>query len=84
MEDGVIVYPSVRESAKQIATETDEVWTERQRKPKNFAQNGVWKILWEARKKFLTNGSECARMHQVGKRFDKGFRKISKRFEKSS
>ena len=37
MEDGVIVYPSARESGKQIATETDEIWTERWRKSKNSA-----------------------------------------------
>jgi len=39
MEKGVIVYPSARESGKQIATETDEVWTEPTAKPKNSAKN---------------------------------------------
>ena len=61
----VIVYPSARESGEQMDTQTDEDWIERVRKPKNSAQNGVWKILWEARKKFLTSGGECARIHQV-------------------
>jgi len=41
MEEGVIVYPSARESGKQIATETDEVWIERERKSKNSAKNAA-------------------------------------------
>ena len=41
MEDGVIVYPSARESGKQIAAQTDEVWIEPWRKSKNSAQNGA-------------------------------------------
>ena len=39
MEDGVIVYPSARESGKQIAIQTDEVWTELAENPKNSAKN---------------------------------------------
>ena len=38
---GMIVYPSARESGKQIAIQTDEVWTELAEKPKNSAQNGA-------------------------------------------
>ena len=38
---GVIVYLSARESGKQIATQTDEVWEELGRKSKNPAQNGA-------------------------------------------
>ena len=38
---GVIVYLSARESGKQIAVQTDEVWIERRRKSKNSAQNGA-------------------------------------------
>ena len=41
MSCGVIVYPSARESGKQIAVQTDEVWTELWRKSKNSAQNGA-------------------------------------------
>ena len=41
MEEGVIVYPSARESGKQIAIQTDEVWIERRGKPKISAQNGA-------------------------------------------
>ena len=37
MGDGVIIYVGVRESGKQIATETDEVWIETPRKSKNSA-----------------------------------------------
>ena len=37
MGDGVIVYPSARESGKQIAAETDEIWIEQRRKSKNSA-----------------------------------------------
>ena len=39
MEEGVIVYPSARESGKQIAIQTDEVWTELTEKSKNSAEN---------------------------------------------
>ena len=38
MGSGVVVYPSARESGKQIAPETDEVWEEQRRKSKNSAQ----------------------------------------------
>ena len=38
MGDGVILYPSARESGKQIVAETDEIWMERRRKSKNSAQ----------------------------------------------
>ena len=38
---GVIVYLSARESGKQIAIQTDEVWEEQWRKSKNSAQNGA-------------------------------------------
>ena len=38
---------------EQIAAETDEVWMERRRKLKNFAQNGVWKILGRTPEKVL-------------------------------
>ena len=38
MGKGMIVYPSARESGKQIAVQTDEVWIERVRKSKNSAQ----------------------------------------------
>ena len=62
MGTGVIVYPSARESGKQIATQTDEEWIEQRRKPKNSAQNGAWKFLEKLRKKFLTNGGECAKI----------------------
>ena len=41
MEEGVIVYPSARESGKQKATQTDEVWLELVRISKNSAQNGA-------------------------------------------
>ena len=41
---GVVVYPSARESGEQIATETDEVWTEKPRKSKNSAQKRSVKI----------------------------------------
>ena len=41
MGDGVIVYPSARESGKQIAQQTDEVWIEPVRKSKNSAQKGA-------------------------------------------
>ena len=41
MEMGVIVYLSARESGKQKAIQTDEVWEELRRKPKNSAQNGA-------------------------------------------
>ena len=41
MEYGVIVYPSARESGKQIAAQTDEVWIEQRRKSKNSAQKGA-------------------------------------------
>ena len=41
MEEGVIVYPSARESGKQIAAQTDEVWIELPGKSKNSAQNGA-------------------------------------------
>ena len=41
MESGVIVYPSARESGKQMKPQTDEVWIERRRKSKNSAQNGA-------------------------------------------
>ena len=41
MGTGVIVYPSARESGKQIATQTDEEWIEQRRKSKNSAQNGA-------------------------------------------
>ncbi len=41
---GVIVYPSARESGKQIAIQTDEVWIELRRKPKNSAQKRSVKI----------------------------------------
>ena len=37
MATGMIVYPSARESGKQIATETDEDWIELPGKPKNSA-----------------------------------------------
>ena len=37
MGDGVIIYLGVRENGKQIATETDEAWTETPRKSKNSA-----------------------------------------------
>ena len=36
---GVIVYPSARESGKQIAPQTDEVWIELAGKSKNSAKN---------------------------------------------
>ena len=62
--DGVIVYPSARESGKQIAIQTDEVWIERREKPKISAQNGAWKILGKTRKKFLTNGGTCAKISE--------------------
>ena len=38
---GLIVYLSARESGKQIAIQTDEVWEELGRKSKNSAQNGA-------------------------------------------
>ena len=38
MGEGVIVYPSARESGKQIAIQTDEVWIELTRKSKNSAE----------------------------------------------
>ena len=41
MGAGVIVYLSARESGKQIAIQTDEVWEELGQKPKESAQNGV-------------------------------------------
>ena len=41
MEEGVIVYPSARESGKQKGSQTDEVWIERRRKAKNSAQKGA-------------------------------------------
>ena len=41
MDVGVIVYLSARESGKQIAVQTDEVWEELGQKPKESAQNGV-------------------------------------------
>ena len=41
MDVGVIVYLSARESGKQIAIQTDEVWEEHGQKPKESAQNGV-------------------------------------------
>ena len=61
---GVIVYPSARESGKQIAAQTDEVWIEQRRKSKNSAQNGARKFLEKLRKKFLTNGGECAKLNE--------------------
>ena len=61
---GVIVYPSARESGKQIASQTDVVWIERRRKPKNSAQNGARKFLEKLRKKFLTNGGACAKIYE--------------------
>ena len=36
MEDGVIVYPSARESGKQIAAQTDEVWDRTAEKIEEF------------------------------------------------
>ena len=45
MDMGVIVYLSARESGKQIATQTDEVWEELGRKSKNPAQNGAQRTL---------------------------------------
>ena len=41
MDMGVIVYLSARESDKQKAIQTDEVWEELGRKSKNPAQNGA-------------------------------------------
>ena len=38
---GVVVYLSARESGKQKAIQTDEVWEEFGQKPKESAQNGV-------------------------------------------
>ena len=45
MENDVLVYPSARESGKQIDTQTDEIWRERRRKLKNSAQNGACKFF---------------------------------------
>jgi hypothetical protein len=53
MEIGVVVYPSARESGKQIATETDEVWIETPRKSKNSAQKRSVKIPRKTSKKVL-------------------------------
>ena len=84
MVDGVIVYASPRERGEQNNLKTDEVWIELRRKPKNSAQNGAWKFFEKIRKKFLTNGSEYGRMHQVGSEFGKRFQKSLKKLEKSS
>ena len=64
MKRGVIVYPSARESGKQIVTQTDEVWHELLRKSKNSAQNGAWKFLEKSRKKFLTKVGKCAKINK--------------------
>ena len=84
MENDVLVYPSARESGKQIDTQTDEIWREQRRKLKNSAQNGACKFFDWLWKKFLTNGGACDRLYQVGKRFGKSFWKNLKSFEKSS
>ena len=41
MGNGVIVYPSARESGEQNTPQNDEVWIELRRKSKNSAQK--WK-----------------------------------------
>ena len=78
---GVVVYPSARESGKQIAAQTDEVWIERRRKPKNSAQKRSVKILWRTSKKFLTNGGTCAKLHQASERA-KCFERVRKNLKK--
>ena len=50
---GVIVYLSARESGKQIAIQTDEVWRELRRKSKNSAQKWSVKIPRKTSKKVL-------------------------------
>ena len=41
MEEGVVLYPSARESGEQIGSQTDEVWIEQWEKPKILAQKGA-------------------------------------------
>ena len=65
MIDGVIVYASPRERGEQNSLKTDEVWIELREKSKNSAQNGACKFLERNRKKFLTNGGRCGKLHQV-------------------
>ena len=78
---GVIVYPSARESGKQIAAQTDEVWIERRRKSKNSAQNEACKFFGRLRKKFLTNGGACAKIHQASERAE-CFERVRKNLKK--
>ena len=65
MGDGVLVYASAHESTEQKRPQTDEIWTELRCKSKNSARNGACKFLERNRKKFLTNGGRCGKLHQV-------------------